>query len=147
MLDAGIVAIVDRWDADYEICVESRFTLHPDLQCDAAHQLLKQADRTIHFMGASLDAGDELTFTVEPCSYSPDYGRVANTTSIAFQSKPARRGGIVTLFSRIGAIQHQANQMVRFGDSDVAPHLRMTAWGVEAGRSHQQNSTIISICD
>ena len=44
LLDLGIIAVRDSWDADQSIALESVFTLHPDIQFDAAHNLLRCAD-------------------------------------------------------------------------------------------------------
>lgn len=140
MLHEGIVAVVDRWDSDHEISAECRFTLHPELHLDSAQQMLQHSELTVHFCAVSLNADEDLSFQHGSCPFSQNYGHVMETTRIAFKAKPSRRGGIVTIFSRLGKIHLGPNRAIQIAQSDFDIRLHITDWGVEPTRSKSKRS-------
>lgn len=105
VLDIGIVAIIDRWDADEEIGVETAFTVHPDLHVDTARKLLTlHSEQEFHFDAFSLLLGEELEFVDNEQDFSSNYGHTDKTKSLGFRHAAIRRGGIITFLSRCGPI-------------------------------------------
>lgn len=116
MLDNGIVAVVDRWDATSKVPVEARFTVHPGMQLDVARQVLHHPEHAVCFAGALLDSDEDVTITDSEHVYSPGYGQVATTRSLGFQASASQRGGMVMIFSRLGKVQRCSDRTFRFAD-------------------------------
>ena len=130
MLDIGILAVVDRWDANSEVSVESRFTLHPDLLLDPGMRSLEHPDQVVYFSASVLDGGEDPEIFDNECSYSPNYGQILSTRTLGFRAPRARRGGLITVFSRVGSIE-KTRDAFTFQDLETAIHLAMTHDGVE----------------
>ena len=137
MLDVGIVAIIDRWDADAEVTTQSRFTLHPEVSADAARQLLDLGHGacSVHFLAVSLDKSETPSIGYGQGPYSANYGQQGQTEFIAVTSRSARRGSNVLLLSRIGKIvPTDEGDFFRIEGSEPV-QLRLSALGVTPSRA------------
>jgi hypothetical protein len=143
MLDEGIVTIVDQWDADAEISVQAKFTLHPALELDAAQQMLRAGEQTVHFGATCLDPSEELEFVHNTEPFSSNYGQISDTNSISFQATASRRGGIVTILSRAGSIQWLPDRRVQFENDETGIQLVVTAGGVKPVQSDSRPPTFV----
>lgn len=138
LLDIGIVAIVDRWDSDSEVAVESRFTLSPQIEVDSAQNLLRVKDGlTFHYAGMSLIAGEDLEFVHNEESFSGDYGLISKTNAISHRHRKTARGGMVTFVSRCGPASLTANGTVGFQER-LNVHFELTPSGVQLNTSPKQ---------
>ena len=140
LLDAGVVAIIDRWDADSDVCVQSRFTLHRETRMDAAQQILhlREGMPTVHFVAASLDGLVTPRMIRDQVPYSADYGHESLADSLAFEMDGTQRGGIVTLLSRIGKIWRISDNVYEVrGDARI--QLRITSTGIEPIKASDLN--------
>ena len=137
MLDFGIIAIVDRWDSDEEIAVESRFTLSPQLELDSEHNMLLSADGTVfHFAGLALGSGEGLESIHNEEPYSADYGLVSKTNAISYRHRSCQRGGIVTFVSRRGPALRIAEGIVIFQQSGFSVRFTTSLKGIKLTRTN-----------
>jgi len=140
MLEKGIIAIVDRWDSDREIAVESRFTLNPSLVWDPVRKMLQNhSNETFHVMGVSLNAGEEVGILHNEEPFSPDYGIVSKTNAVSIEHPRGNRGGVVTFVSRCGPAKH-ANRMVKFEGEDFSVQFEVRSSGVELSTNEELTS-------
>ena len=136
LLDEGVMAIVDRWDADEEISIESVFTLHPEVELDEHGGLFVMPDgNSVHFHAATLssryaESVDPIRRTVP---YSQNYGAESQTQGVGFDPIPSCRGGIVIVVSRVGEIERSLQNTIRFAEAP-AIRLQVTDTGVEPVR-------------
>jgi hypothetical protein len=136
MLDAGIVAIVDRWDADTKVTVRTQFTVSPRVKLEPACQMLREVNggTAVHFVASALGETKSVQPVYCKVPFSSNYGQVAETDGIGFESQDTTRGGIVTLLSRVGEIIADDRGCFRFaGDSRTL--LQVTTSGVRPVRT------------
>lgn len=138
MLSEGIVAIVDRWDFDEEAVVESRFTLHPEINVDPARQMLQHPDQVVYFSAALLSDGGDAEISHHAARYSGNYGQTTTTAAFAVSSNCCRRGGIVTVFSRLGKIEKSFDRTFRLSENESGVHLAITGDGVMPRRTESR---------
>lgn len=139
LLDAGIVVIVDRWDANEEVSIESRFTINPSLLVDPDQQSISHPEQVVYFSASLLNGGEQIEISHNEHPYSSNYGHVSVTKSLSFKAPPSCRGGLVTVFSRIGKIDRTKQDEFRFQDDEIGILLALTQDGVTPRRteSHQ----------
>ncbi len=106
-LNDGIVAVVDRWDADDEIGVSTRFTLDPRIQVDLAQGVLRLGSgRLVHLLVSPLDSSSpSAQISVDEIPYSPNYGTLSRTNVLICDFGKTQRGGCVTFLSRCGPLK------------------------------------------
>lgn len=115
LLDEGVLAIVDRWDADTRVAVQSQFTFSPRLRVDRSRQMLQEINGniTLHFSAVALETAEPLKPSFFPVPFSATYGQMGETEAMAFEVPNSTRGGIVTLLSRVGAVEHDEHHRFR----------------------------------
>lgn len=138
LLSEGIVAVVDRWDSDEELAVESRFTLHPEINVDPASQTLHHPDQVVYFSAALLSDDAEAQISHHVTGYSENYGQTTTTASLAVTSNRCRRGGVITVFSRVGKIEKNFDRTFRFSENESGIHLAITRDGVVPRRTESR---------
>jgi hypothetical protein len=108
MLDRGLVAIVDRWDADLPVAAQLRMTFAPQVTLDAAEpqRLRLPSGKAVFLCVTALEAEDFAPLCPVPTQipYSADYGAVSVTRGVRYDLRPVRRGGCVTIVSRMGPV-------------------------------------------
>ena len=139
MLETGIIAIVDRWDADKEIPVESRFTLNPLLEWDPVRKLLQYQNESFHLSGVSLNGGEDIGILHNEEPFSPNYGLISTTNAVSLRHPSGTRGGIVTFVSRCGPARHK-NRMVKFEGDDFSVQFEITPNGVQLSANEELTS-------
>jgi hypothetical protein len=105
LLDEGVVAIVDRWDADQAMPVSLTFVLHPAMESGGERGLASSAGGQISYLSAAVHAADTIPLRLRQIPYSPSYGSLGHTQALHGDLQPARRGACVTFFSRAGSIR------------------------------------------
>lgn len=135
MLNFGIMVIVDCWDANRQIQLESRFTLNPELDVDLARRVLKTQGLEVHFHTIDLNGGGKVETLKNRDRYSSNYGQIAETNSISFRTDPTRRCAMATIFSRVGAVVEQSDDIIQFEADDTGTRLMVSDHGVQPIRN------------
>ena len=140
VLETGIIAIVDRWDADRETAVQSRFTLNPALAWDPVRKMLQHHNNeTFHLLGVSLNGGEDVGILHNEEAFSPEYGIISKTTAVSLSHPTGTRGGIVTFVSRCGPATH-TNRTVKFQGEDFNVQFEITPSGVQLSKNEELTS-------
>lgn len=141
LLDAGILAIIDRWDADTNVTVRSQFTVSPGIRVDESQQVLREINgsTTVHILATMLGSADPLQPAYCRVPFSADYGQVGEADAMAFEVPDTTRGGIVTLLSRVGAIESDEHHRFRFSGNPRI-ELQLTDTGVRPVRAGSEQA-------
>ena len=144
MLDVGIIAIVDRWDSNRQIDVELPFTIDPSFCLKLAQGVLSSNEQEIHIASVELNSGEKVRSLQNKVPYSSGYGHIHETNNISIRPRPSRRGGVATIFSRLGAMIALEPDRFGFEHDVMGTQLLISDQGVRPMRVDAQSIPVPS---